>query len=272
MTEPTDAVYLAAGRGSEAAAEGAHGLHVFAFEGKFYQIDGYTVTTWAIMAILIAVAALATRRISKVPRGGQTVFEMVFGGLEGWLAGFIGSKEKARQYLPLLGTFFLFILLSNYSGLLPGAGSPSFKPPTSVWGTTLGLALVTVASVQVLGVKEKGLKGYLKGFLQPSPLMLPFNILEQFVQPFSLSLRLYGNIFAEEILLVMIAGLVPLFVPIPIMGLALLFSTIQAVVFTTLSAIYIGHATHSHDQPHGHPPGPGAAEHARAPAAAHGHD
>lgn len=226
------------------------------FVGTPFEITWAVTTTWAIMIALVLVVRLTLRRVDKIPQtGAQHLFEMLFDFLIGWLSGFMGDRKTARKFLPLLATFFMFILISNMSGLLPGAGTvPGFMPPTGRWGTTGGLALVAIIAVQVYGIREKGLGGYLKSLAEPSPIMLPFNILEQIVSPFSLSLRLYGNIFAEEMLLGMIASMVPMIVPIPIMGLAILFGTIQAVVFTTLASIYIGHAVHKDEpEPQGQP-------------------
>ncbi len=224
-----------------------HPTQVFAFEGTFYQIDGYTVTMWGIMAVILIVAYFAGRNVSRVPRGAQNVMEFVFESLEGWLAGFMGSRHMARKYMPLLATFFLFILVSNYSGLIPGAGVlPWLKPPTSKWGTTVGLALIVFLSTHFFAIKEKGIGEYLHHYVTPMPAMLPLNILEEFIKPFSLSLRLFGNIFAEKTLLAVLAFLVPLIIPVPIMALSLLLGGIQAVVFTTLAAIYIGSAVSGH--------------------------
>ncbi len=245
-------LYLAAGHADQEAGHSGelvleHATKVFAFPGTFYQIDGFTVTMWGIMAVIIILALLATRTVTAVPRGWQSAMEGLFDALEGWLASFMGSRHTARKYMPLLTTFFMFILVANYSGLLPGAGKlPWFKPPTSRWGTTAGLALLVFFSTHYFAIKEKGLGKYLHHYIEPIPLLMPLNILEEFIKPFSLSLRLFGNIFAEETLLAVLSFLVPLIIPVPIMGLALLLGGIQALVFTTLAAIYIGQATAGH--------------------------
>lgn len=224
-----------------------HATQIFAFKDTFYQIDGYTVTMWGIMAVIVLLAYLAGRNVSRVPRGVQNVLEFLFEFLEEWLSGFMGSRRLARKYMPLLGTFFLFILFSNYTGLLPGAGViPWLKPPTSKWGTTVGLALIVFLATHIFAIKERGLGNYLHHYTQPMAVMLPLNVLEEFIKPFSLSLRLFGNIFAEETLLAVLAFLVPLIIPIPIMALSLLLGGVQAVVFTTLAAIYIGNAVSGH--------------------------
>lgn len=225
-----------------------HAPHPFFFKGELWQIDNVVFGQWLVMAVLIAAAYLVSRKVEKVPRTRlQGLFELLFDFLEGWLASFIGSRKDARKYLPLLGTFFMFILLMNYSGLIPSAGEHwSFYPATGVWGTTAGLAICVALILQWVAIKEMGFVGWIKHLLHLGPL----SILEEFVRPFSLSLRLFGNIFGEEILLGVIIFLTAGFLaPIPIMGLALMFGAIQAVVFTTLTAIYLGgvlDAAHNH--------------------------
>lgn len=228
-------------------------------------IDNLILGEWLVMAVLIVVALLLNRRITKVPNTRlQAGMEALLDFLEGWLAGFVGNRKEARKYLPLLATFFLFILLSNYSGILPTAGQAwSFFPPTGQWGTTAGLGVVVMIAVQVISVQELGVKGWLAhiteshyGFM--AILMGPLRILEEFVRPFSLSLRLFGNIFAEEVLLLIVATLAPYLAPVPIMGLSLLFGLIQAIVFTTLTAIYIGGVVEAKAHHHGHDHGHGA--------------
>jgi F-type H+-transporting ATPase subunit a len=225
-----------------------HAPYPFFFEDKLWQIDNVVVGQWFAMAILVTMAFLVSRNVQKVPRTRiQGLFEILFNFLEGWLASFLGSRKYARKYLPLLGTFFMFILVMNYSGLVPGAGEHWFYyPATGVWGTTAGLAICVALVVQWVAIKEMGVVGWIKHLLHLGPL----SILEEFVRPFSLSLRLFGNIFGEEILLGVIIFLTAGFLaPIPIMGLAMMFGAIQAVVFTTLTAIYIGgvlEAAHHH--------------------------
>lgn len=229
-----------------------HMPHPWFLEHTPFQVTNVVIAEWVIMAILIGIAIVINRtvingRFTKL-RGSM---ELLLDFLEGWYASFIGGRKNARKYMPLLGTFFLFILISNYLGLVPMVGSPGFLfAPTGRWGTTLGLAIIVAIAVQVISVKEMGVWGWIKHLFHLGPLSL----LEEFVRPFSLSLRLFGNIFGEETLLGVIVFLAPMVAPIPIMGLSLLFGAIQAIVFTTLTAIYIGgvleHAAHAHG--HGH--------------------
>ncbi|KUK11106.1 MAG: ATP synthase subunit a [Clostridia bacterium 41_269] len=204
-----------------------------------------TVTTmWAIMLVLTILSILATRNMEKIPKGIQNALEMVVEMLLNFFSGIIGY-EKARMFLPFLGTMFLFILISNYSGLIPGAGHvPGLAAPTSTWSVTAGLAITVFFATHIFGVKAHGI-GYLKKFLQPV-FMLPLNIIEHFVRPLSLSLRLYGNIFGEEMVIATLLGLIPYFVPLPVMLLSVLFGLIQAIVFTLLSSIYFYEATEEH--------------------------
>lgn len=220
-------------------------------------VSNAIVAQWVIMAILITIAIVINRLVltGRTNRFRKSM-ELLLDFLEGWYASFIGGRKNARRFLPLLASLFLFILFSNYMGIFPTVGYPhSLFAPTGRWGTTLGLALIVAIAVQVVAVKELGFGGWIKHLLHLGPL----SILEEFVHPFSLSLRLFGNIFGEETLLAVIVFMMPYIAPIPIMLLSLIFGLIQAIVFTTLSAIYIGDilevsAAHAQDHkkaPHG---------------------
>jgi F-type H+-transporting ATPase subunit a len=240
--------------------------HVWFLEHTPFEISNVVFAEWLIMAVLIAIAIVVNKavingRFTKV-RG---TLELLLDFLEGWYASFIGSRKNARRFMPLLATLFLFILFSNYLGIIPTVGYAALFAPTGRWGTTLGLGVVVMIACQYVAVKDLGFVGWIKHLLHLGPL----SILEEFVRPFSLSLRLFGNIFGEETLLAVIVFLAPMIAPIPIMGLSLLFGAIQAVVFTTLTSIYIGgileHAAHAHPH-HGHDEG-----HGHEVAHAHGH-
>lgn len=260
----------AAAAAGEHAESGAREFHIhqpfpILFEGTFFEINNMVITQWVIMFGLLALAfainrAVISGRFTKL-RGS---LELLTDFLEGWFASFIGSRQYARQYMPLLGSLFLFILVSNYLGVVPTVGYNLFAP-TGRWGTTLGLGIIVAIAVQVITIRSMGVGGWIKHLLHLGPL----SILEEFVRPFSLSLRLFGNIFGEETLLAVIIFLAPMIAPIPIMGLSLMFGAIQAVVFTTLTAIYIGgvlesHGAHGHGDQHGH-----EAHEQHQPAAAH---
>lgn len=206
------------------------------------EVTSRVTTMWAIMAVLVLVSFLATRNMQRIPHGVQNLMEWAVESLLNFFAGIMGY-EKARRFLPLLVTLFIFILLSNYSGLIPGAGEiPGLAAPTSTWSVTAGLAIVVFFATHVSGFMAHGWR-YLKHFTQPLFFMLPLKIIEEFVRPLSLSLRLYGNIFGEEMVIVSLLGIIPYFVPIAMMGLSLLMGFIQALVFTLLSSVYLTEAT-----------------------------
>jgi len=226
------------------SAEHHHGPQVL-FNILGLEVTSEITTMWGVMIFLIIVSLLATRNLQRIPSGVQNVMELVIEKLMNFFAGIMGEKN-ARKYFVFLASIFIFILCANYSSMLPGAGFvPGLKPPTSNWSVTIGLAVIVFFATHFYGVKEKGLK-YFKHFIEPFPFLLPLNILEEFVKPLSLSLRLFGNVFGEEMVVMTLFGLVPLILPVPAQLLGLLFGFIQAFVFTMLSAIYISTATSGH--------------------------
>lgn len=218
--------------------------------GALFEVAGFGVTSamttsLAITVIIGGVVIAGTRNLTAGKPGKlQNAIEMVMGTLRDFYAGIMG-KERATAFVPILGTLFLYIIMSNYSGILPFAGkAPGFQPPTGMLGCTVALAMITFFTVHIGGFKYNGLH-YLSHFVKPVVVMLPLMLLEEIIHPLSLSLRLYGNIYGEETVLHQISGLIPLGAPIVIMGLSLLFGFIQALVFTMLSAIYIDSSTGS---------------------------
>ena len=207
---------------------------------EFFNIPQPIITMWVIMAIVIIFSVIATRSLKDVPGPIQNLAESAVNALIGFFAGVVGRKN-AKRYLPMFGTFFVFIVVSNYSGLLPGAGD-LFKVSTANLSVTAGLAIISFCMTHVIGVQNRGALGYLKSFLQPVALMLPFTLIDQVVRPFSLALRLYGNIFAEEMVTEQLRGMFPLVLPLVMQILSLIFCLIQAMVFTMLTAVYVGEA------------------------------
>ncbi|MCX5895241.1 MAG: F0F1 ATP synthase subunit A [Proteobacteria bacterium] len=212
--------------------------------------------SWLVAVVLVIVTLWATRKMEKIPRGAQAFMEIIVEGLDNFFTGIIGPA--AARYLPLLGSLFLYILLMNLWGLIPLMHSPTNK-----LNTTLALATVVFVTTHYEGVRAKGLWGYFRHFLEPlmlAPLMFPIHIIGELARPLSLSLRLFGNLTGEDVAIVSLVVLSPLIlgiIPIPfqvvMMILALLFSTVQAVVFTLLSSIYIGSAIGALEgEEHGH--------------------
>ena len=201
------------------------------------------ITMWVIVAVIALLSFLATRNLKEKPGVLQNIAEMAVRALYGFFEGILG-KSNVKRYFPLMATFFIFIVVSNYSSLLPGAGSV-FAVPTTSLSVTAGRAIIGFLVTQVEGVRHQGLGGYGKSFLQPMFLcflMLPLNLIEQFVHPVSLALRLYGNLYGEELAAEQLGHLAGIGLPIVMHVLSLLFCLIQAMVFTMLISIYITEA------------------------------
>ena len=215
-------------------------IHPFLFlqwlEQKLHLHLGEHVTyTWLVMILLILVAVLVKKSIQTVPSGLQNFFEPVVAGIENMIEETMGPKGKA--YFPLIATIAFFILVSNLIALIPG-----FYPPTANLNTNAAMALTVFAMTHVIGVKEHGI-GYFKHFCGPviwlAPLMVPIEIIGHLARPLSLTLRLFGNMYGHEIVLMIFFALVPFLVPLPMMLMGVLVAFIQTFVFMLLSMIYI---------------------------------
>jgi F-type H+-transporting ATPase subunit a len=207
------------------------------------------ITSWIVIAMLLTASVLATRNIQRVPQGIQNVMEYALEFVRDIAKNQIGEKEY-RPWVPFVGTLFLFIFVSNWSGaLIPWRiihlPEGELAAPTSDINTTVALALLTSLAYFYAGFSKRGL-GYFSKYVEPTPILLPIAILEDFTKPLSLSFRLFGNILADELVVAVLVLLVPLFVPIPVMMLGLFTSAIQALVFSTLAAAYIHEAMEGH--------------------------
>ena len=202
------------------------------------EITSVIVTSWVIMLVLTVFAILATRNLKEVPGPLQNAAEMALEGLQNYFTGLLG-QEHGRKYFPVFATFFIFIVVSNYSGQLPGAGHlTGFSVPTACLSVTAALGIIAFFTTHTIGIRERGVKNYLKILISPLALMLPLNLMEQIVRPFSLSLRLYGNLYGEEKVLEELYHIFPILLPLVMNVLSLLFCFVQAMVFTMLLAIY----------------------------------
>ncbi|KAL5076764.1 hypothetical protein RYX36_015748 [Vicia faba] len=194
------------------------------------------------------VFAIFVRNPQTIPTSGQNFFEYVLEFIRDVSKTQIG--EEYGPWVPFIGTLFLFIFVSNWSGaLLPWKiiklPHGELAAPTNDINTTVALALLTSVAYFYAGISKKGL-AYFGKYIQPTPILLPINILEDFTKPLSLSFRLFGNILADELVVVVLVSLVPLVVPIPVMFLGLFTSGIQALIFATLAAAYIGESMEGH--------------------------
>lgn len=203
---------------------------------EIHGFPDHVTYTWLAMAILIGLS-LATRFSLKktAPTGLQNFLETIVGALEDFVVDIMGPE--GRHYLPLIGSLFLFILVCNLQGLVPG-----FDSPTANINTTLALALVAFTTTHYIGLKRHGI-GYIKHFMGPmwvlAPLMLPIEVISHFARVISLTFRLFGNMIAKHKLLLVLALLAPYIAPVPILGLGLLVAFVQAGVFTLLTMLYL---------------------------------
>ncbi len=225
----------------------------------YWQIGGLKlhgqvmITSWVVIGILILASLAATRNIQRVPSGMQNFMEYVLEFIRDLAKTQIGEKEY-RPWVPFVGTLFLFIFVSNWSGaLVPWKlihlPAGELAAPTNDINTTVALALLTSLAYFYAGFSRRGI-GYIAKYVQPTPILLPINILEDFTKPLSLSFRLFGNILADELVVGVLVLLVPLFVPLLAMGLGLFTSAIQALIFATLASVYIGEAIEGHGEEH----------------------
>ncbi|CAM6031834.1 unnamed protein product [Sphagnum tenellum] len=194
-------------------------------------------------------AILATRDLQAIPADAQNFVEYVLEFIRDLTRTQIGEEEY-RPWVPFVGTMFLFIFVSNWSGaLFPWRvfelPNGELAAPTNDINTTVASALPTSVAYFYAGLHKKGLS-YSGKYIQPTPVPLPINILEDFTKPLSLSFRLFGNILADELVVAVLISPVPLVIPIPMMFLGLFTSAIQALIFATLAAAYIGESMEGH--------------------------
>jgi F-type H+-transporting ATPase subunit a len=204
-----------------------------------------------VAAFLMLALGLAARKRRLVPGKLQSVLELIIEFFVGQLTEIIGPE--GRKFLPMLGTVGLFIFCSNLMGLIPGLMSP-----TSKLNVTIGCALTVFVYYHYQGMKAQGFFKYLKHFMGPvpalAPLMVPIELISHFSRPVSLSIRLFSNIFAEDVLIIVIASIIPYFLPLPFMALSIFTGFLQAFIFILLACIYISGAiaheeeTEDHDK------------------------
>ena len=248
-------------------------LHISVAAEKIAHVMGISVTNSLLTSLIVMflLVFFALKVNSQKPVGKTVkrttlflIFEMIIEGLYNFFKNIAG--EKTDRLISLLLTFFLFILLGNWIGLLPGVGSigfyehtdhgeafiPLFRGPNADLNTTLALALISVTTTQVLSIKALGIKGYISRFINfKNPIKMFVGILElisEFAKLLSFSFRLFGNIFAGEVLLSVMFFLIPVLVPLPFLGLEVFVGFVQALVFTMLTAIFIVVATEHHEE------------------------
>jgi F0F1-type ATP synthase, subunit a len=233
-------------------------IHLFGYN---IPISDSIIMMWLIMAVIIILAIIFTRNLKTIPTGKQNVVELIVDAINNLIKGNIGHHW--RPFAPYFGTIIIFLVFANtvslfsllptgeelykITGLKFFENIPQFAilPPTKDYNVTLAMALMTVFLILFSGIKYKGFKGWLKGFLYPTPIMLPFHILDYGTRTLSLSLRLFGNILAGYIILELLySAIIPVKFLIPI-GSAffdIFDALLQAYIFVFLSSIYISEA------------------------------
>lgn len=217
-------------------------------------ISNSMLTSLIISTILIALVIRQSRKLTFVPSIGQSLFELPVEGIYSLCRSV--AAHKAILFFPFVATFFIFILISNWSGLIPGVGTiglrehngllPIFRAPTADLNTNIALAVISVGLLQYYGIKNLGL-AYLKRFFNfKNPLNTFVGLLElvlELARVVSFAFRLFGNIFAGEVLLTVTAFLLPILIPVPFYGLELFVGMIQALVFSMLTLVFLHLAT-----------------------------
>jgi F-type H+-transporting ATPase subunit a len=231
------------------------------FEWAGFPVTNTVVTTLLVVILLIVSLSLLSRRLQLVPRGFQNVVETIFEAFMNLSTDIMGDRETGRKFFPLAVTIFFFILISNWMGLLPGMGTvgwsavheghptiiPFIRSASADLNMTIALSLVSVFTIQFAGIAALGLRGYAAKFFA-SPFHKPYilgtvmgllEMVSEVAKLLSFSFRLFGNVFAGEVLLTVMLHLVPYFVPLPFLFLEIFVGFIQAAVFAMLTLVFI---------------------------------
>lgn len=212
-------------------------------ETTMFQLWGIAINatvfyTWIVMALLTLASMGITRNLRPdvPPNRWRTTLEVIVQAIQSQIEEI--SQRPDRPLLYFSGTLFLFVAVSNLLLVIPG-----FRPPTASLSTTTALALSVLIAVPLFGITSRGVGGYLKTYLEPSFIMLPFNIISEFSRGISLAIRLYGNIMSGAVIATILLGVAPFFFPVVMDVLGLLTGMIQAYIFAILATVYISSAT-----------------------------
>jgi F-type H+-transporting ATPase subunit a len=203
-----------------------------------WRLNATIAFTWALMLLLAAGSMLITRKLSTGTERSrwQDLLEIIVTGIEQQIAAV--GLSRPRQYLPFLGTLFLFLAVTALGTIMPG-----YLPPTASLSTTVALALCVMVAVPLYGILEQGLPRYLASYLQPTVLMLPFNIISEFSRTLALAVRLFGNMMSGSMIVAILLSLTPFIFPLVMTLLGLLTGMVQAYIFSILAAVYLAAAT-----------------------------
>jgi F-type H+-transporting ATPase subunit a len=202
------------------------------------KLNGTIAFTWALMFVLAVGSWLVTRRLSTDLRRArwQNLLEIVVTGIEQQIKD-VGLRDP-QKYMGFLGTLFLFVALASLCIVIPG-----YEPPTGSLSTTAALALCVFIAVPLFGIEEQGLRGYLKSYIEPTAIMLPFNVISEFSRTLALAVRLFGNMMSGTMIIAILLTITPFVFPIFMSALGLLTGMVQAYIFSILAAVYIAAAT-----------------------------
>jgi F-type H+-transporting ATPase subunit a len=206
----------------------------------FFKLNGTIVFTWGVMLVLAIGAKLITRKLTTehVRSRWQNLLEIVVTAIEKQIED-VGLRNP-QKYLGFLGTLFLFVATATLCTIIPG-----YEPPTGSLSTTAALALCVFVAVPLFGIEEKGLRGYLKSYMEPTFIMLPFNIISEVSRTLALAVRLFGNMMSGAMIIAILLTITPFIFPIIMTVLGLLTGMVQAYIFSILAAVYMAAATHT---------------------------
>jgi len=206
-----------------------------------FKINATIAFTWAIMAFLTVGSWLVTRRLSTgtALSRWQNLLEILVKGIDDQISAI--SRRESRQYLPFVGTLFLFIMVSNLLAVVP-----FYEPPTGSLSTTVGLALCVFIATPVFGIQEGGARAYFGTYVRPAVFMLPLNIMGEISRTVALAIRLFGNIMSGSMIAAILLTVVPLVFPVIMQLLGLITGLVQAYIFAVLAMVYIASATLAH--------------------------
>jgi F-type H+-transporting ATPase subunit a len=204
----------------------------------FLKLNGTIVFTWALMLVLVVGSKLVTRKLSTDLKQSrwQSLLEMIVTSIDKQIEE-VGLPDP-EKYLAFLGTLFLFVATASLFTIIPG-----YQPPTGSLSTTAALAICVFVAVPLFGIKDQGLRGYLKSYVEPTPLMLPFNIISEVSRTLALAVRLFGNMMSGVMIIGILLTVTPFIFPIVMTTLGLLTGMVQAYIFGILAAVYIAAAT-----------------------------
>jgi F-type H+-transporting ATPase subunit a len=207
----------------------------------FFKLNATIVFTWGLMLGLVVGSLLITRRLSKGLHRSrwQNLLEIVVSAIDKQIED-VGLRNP-KKYLGFLGTLFLFVATANLFTIIPG-----YEPPTGSLSTTAALALSVFVAVPLFGIQEQGMGSYLKSYMEPTVIMLPFNIISELSRTLALAVRLFGNMMSGVMIIGILLTITPFIFPLVMTALGLLTGMVQAYIFSVLAAVYIAAATHTH--------------------------